>query len=171
MRRTIAVMGVLALLLVGLVAVPALADAPMDASGNWVYKAGMPEVRVAGQNVHTSNTDEGTWTGTFEGTSVEDFVVALHQVDETFPFACLHPKGKCHGTYQGLMTFDGKVDGKAGTLVIKTNGSGPWPPLDNWSGSWVILSGTGELSNLRGQGSWWGPLGSLEYDGKIHFSG
>ncbi len=28
--------------------------------------------------------------------------------------------------------------------------------LSDWEGEWVITSGTGELEDLHGQGTWWG---------------
>lgn len=163
------------LMLLMLVVVMIVVGGPLPASADtntWNYEVGIPDFDkfVAkgtlvdtplgplplGPNVFISNTDVGIWKGMLEGTSFENFVVVIH---------------KDHATYQGRMTFEGTVDGKEGTLVIKTNGSGPWPPVGDWSGRWVILSGTDDLSNLRGQGSWWGPLPTLEYDGKVHFTG
>jgi hypothetical protein len=45
-----------------------------------------------------------------------------------------------------------------------------------WQGNWVILSATGELAGLHGQGAWWGPgaggpelPGLIYYDGTYHF--
>ncbi|MDH3399085.1 MAG: DUF3224 domain-containing protein [Acidimicrobiia bacterium] len=165
MKRLLLILVLMALVM-GVMVVPAAAARPIDVGGTWFYVPDDfdPEpTKVAGQNVFISNGDVGTWANPtpvgLEGISIEAFVVVAH---------------KKHGTYQGRMDFTGEVDGKAGTLVIKANGSGPWPPgpgSGDWSGSWVILSGTGDLSNLRGQGSWWGPLGFLNYDGKVHFTG
>ena len=165
-RRLLVLVVALSLALAGLAA-PAGAARPIDVEdGAWTYVPDdlTPEPdKVVGQNVFISNSATGTWTATtlLAGDVTEDFVVVIH-------------KG-LHGTYQGLVTFEGVVDGKEGTLQIKTNGSGPWPPNPepegDWSGSWVILSGTDDLSNLRGQGSWWGPLGNLLFDGKVHFTG
>jgi len=68
--------------------------------------------------------------------------------------------------------FEGTVMGKEGTLVIQLVG---WRYLpEDWYGQWLIISGTGELANLRGQGIWWGPGFGAEgpdifYSGQIHF--
>jgi hypothetical protein len=169
--RKLGMLAIVVMMMMVVVPLPASADRPVDAAGEWTYIPDVPSLdKIVGQgtiidtplgalplgpNVFISNTDVGTWTGTLEGTSYEDFVVVIH---------------KKHATYHGSMTFDGCVMDSCGELVIRTNGSGPWPPLDVWSGTWVIVSGTDELSDLRGQGSWWGPLGDLDYDGKVHFS-
>lgn len=69
------------------------------------------------------------------------------------------------------------MSGKWGTLEMRVVGSSPDVPT-GWEGKWVILSGTGDLANLRGQGTWWGPgydpanpleYGKIDYSGKIHF--
>lgn len=141
---------------VSLSAMPVLAGAPpTDALGTWDYVPDFEFTKFAGSNSFVSGTDVGTWHGTFEGTSYEEYVAVFH---------------KSHGTYQGLMEFVGEVDDRHGTLIIKTNGSGPLPPLD-WSGTWVIMSGTDDLANLRGQGTWHGDLPNLTYEGKVHFTG
>ncbi len=68
----------------------------------------------------------------------------------------------------GVINFDGRVGDNYGTLVIKFVGKKTGEPLE-WYGTWVILSGTGDLENLRGRGTWWGPSTDLDYAGKIHF--
>jgi len=54
-----------------------------------------------------------------------------------------------------LSVHETEVDGKAGTVVVRLIGKKP--EGGDWFGSWVILSGTGDLENLRGQGIWRGP--------------
>ena len=74
------------------------------------------------------------------------------------------------------MTFEEVVvDGKSGGLILSIVGNLPAGVL-HWYGHWVILEGTGDLANLRGQGYWWGPgsdgpglWGQLFYDGNYHF--
>ena len=45
----------------------------------------------------------------------------------------------------------------------------------SWTGTWVILSGTGDLAGAHGQGTWWGPgfdddeeTTDTWYEGKVH---
>ncbi len=66
------------------------------------------------------------------------------------------------------MEFTGYVDGVHGTMMIKTNGI-----LKDgiWTGNWVIQHGAGELASVHGQGTFVGPPLSLDYEGRIHFSG
>ena len=75
----------------------------------------------------------------------------------------------------GVVLFDGAVENRKGTLVIWFMGNRLNGEAD-WSGKWVILLGTDELVNLRGEGTWWGPgapevgkKGCVDYSGKIHF--
>lgn len=156
MRRTIAVIFATSAMVLMMGVSPAVASPQINVSGTWEYIPTFEFTKVAGSNLFVSGTDVGFWDGTFEGESYEEYVAVFH---------------KSHGTYQGRMEFEGEVDGKFGTLTIKTNGSGPFPLPVDWSGTWVILSGTGELENLHGQGTWWGDLPNLEYEGKAHFSG
>ena len=47
--------------------------------------------------------------------------------------------------------FTGKVLDKEGTMVIQLVGKKP--AGGDWYGHWVILSGTGDLAKVRGQGT------------------
>jgi hypothetical protein len=66
------------------------------------------------------------------------------------------------------------VLGYEGTLVIKAQGKqegGTILPSEAlWTGQWVIISGTGELEGLRGQGTLSGPSGVIDFTGKVHFT-
>ena len=76
-----------------------------------------------------------------------------------------------------LSVLETEVDGKEGTVVVRLIGKKP--AGGEWFGSWVILSGTGELENLRGQGIWRGPgyegptipgeYSDIYYSGHIRF--
>ena len=98
--------------------------------------------------------DEGTWGGTFDGTETEYGILVIY----------------CNGnmSYKGDLTFVGSVEGRSGTLEMRTVGTCCHEEY-LWEGTWTILSGTGDLKNLRGHGTWFGDPGSLEYDGKYHF--
>jgi len=160
MRRTILVLAVVTL--AAAMFIPATAAAPPKvpavslraASGLWT------EVEVA-WNVwketpkgvqYASGTHDGTWTGTFEGSSVDDWGAQF------WP----------DGTYWiGLaISFEGTVNEKEGTLEILFTGS-LRSPDGTPSGKWVIISGTGDLANLHGQGTW-----SYDFDAEgVRYSG
>ena len=110
-------------------------------------------------------TEDGRWSGTFNGTSVEKGKLIIH----------------CTGGFSffATVTFDAvAVNGKVGTLFLHVEGTKP-DPFADWCGSWSVVDGTGELVNLSGHGDWWGPgysplfpdeWGQIYYDGKIKWS-
>jgi hypothetical protein len=82
------------------------------------------------------------WTGTLDGTAHALYIVLADEAG--------------FKTVDLLSTFSGTVDGKAGSLVFRLIGEKP-SPGKNWGGDWEIIRSTGELKNLRGQGTWGGP--------------
>ena len=83
-----------------------------------------------------------TWTGDLAGDGHAFFIVLVYP-DTGLMEVVL------------LSVLETEVDGKAGTVVVRLIGK---KPADGeWFGSWLILSGTGELENLRIQGIWRGP--------------
>jgi len=82
-----------------------------------------------------------TWTGDLAGDGHAYFIVMVYE----------------SGLKEVVLlsTLTGEVNGKEGTLVIRLVGKRPAD--GEWFGYWVILSGTGELENVCGQGLWWGP--------------
>ena len=158
MKRLLALPLVLFALLFGVA--PASAGPPQEASGEWTYVPTLVSVKQAGPNLFFYGTDIGTWTGTFEGTTTEDFVVVCHpNAGVTF--------------YKGTMEFTGSVDGREGTMILKTNGIQESDTCDpspaQWSGRWVIIGGTGELADVHGTGTFTGPSLDLDYSGQVHF--
>jgi hypothetical protein len=162
-----------AYLLMGLMALmafmPTAAEAapPIDADGDWEYFTELTEPpSVAGCNTFLTLAEEDTLTGTFNGTS---------NPDKSWAVVTVHCSGS--GWVKGQVVFDEvTVDGRTGGLVMRTNGRLAADPGSEWTGQWVIVSATGELEGLHGQGKWWGPgaggpglPGFLEYDGKVHF--
>ena len=151
----------LVLMVLSLVAIPAMAGPPEEAAGLWQYQPFILDVKQAGCNTFLTTFENGKWTGTFEGTSTEDGKVVIH----------------CNGawSFNAIVSFEGSVAGKSGTLKMSVVGTRP-DGLADWQGKSVIISGTGELANLRGQGTWWGPgapapgvWGNINYDGNYHF--
>ena len=125
------------------------------ASGEWTYQVDLLlTTKEANGNTFKYGEETGTWSGTFTGTSFDFFELVAH------------PSGFV--TCQGLIDFTGTVNGVSGTMIIKFIGKKTGDPL-LWSGTWVIISGTGGLANLRGRGTWWGPSLDLDYSGNIHF--
>ena len=162
MKKKLLVLLVVVLVL-SMLAIPALAGPPKDASGTWYYKGAKPPViRDANGNQIWKIWDEGYWEGTFEGDSTD------------YGFVVIHSKG--HWTYKGWVVLDPvTVDDKTGSLEMRVNGSKPNAAAD-WTGMWVITGGTGDLKDLRGQGPWWGPgwdgtdaYGVIPYSGNYHF--
>jgi hypothetical protein len=114
-------------------------------------------VRTADGNTFITgkfDTYPDAFTGTFSGTATNVFTLILN------------PSGM---NVQLFFTFTGTVAGRSGTCIIKFegNGEGVGKPI---TGTWVILSGTGDLANLHGTLSVEGIAGQiLYYTGMIHF--
>ena len=149
------------LMALSMVSITALAGPPEKAEGLWRYKPEILDDKQAGCNTFLTTFENGIWTGTFAGTSTEDGKVVIH----------------CNGawSFNAIVSFEGSVDDKYGTLKMSVVGKRP-DGLADWQGKSVILGGTGELANLRGQGTWWGPgapapevWGDIYYEGNYHF--
>lgn len=170
MRRLLAVLG--AVMLAGSLASSGVAAEPLGqpdmfvgASGDWTYvpvPAGFT-IRTAGNTTFIEGTEVSTFTGTFEGTSSDAFVVVCHQ------------KGSEAVTnfVKGTIAFTGTVDGRAGELTMGFRGKQESTTCDPsgaiWSGTWVVIGGSGDLTDLHGHGTWTGPSFDLDYTGQIHF--
>jgi hypothetical protein len=162
MKKIIQLLVVLSVIgLAFLVSSPALAGPPGTAGGLWQYRPVMLGGSMSGCNTFAQTFEDGLWTGTFDGISTEYGNVTIH----------------CNGawSFRSIVSFVGSVDGKEGTFEMSVVGSRP-DGLADWEGKFVILSGTGELANLRGQGIWWGPgspgpglWGDIYYEGNYHF--
>jgi len=143
---------------------PVYATPPITASGTVNYTFEVTGMREADGNLFLYAIEWEDWMGDFEGTAVAFFRVEMFS----------------SGFWNVWLrsTFTGTVDEKYGTLVIQLVGK---KPLDeDWYGQWVIISGTDELANLRGRGTWGGPGyrddikipgdPDLWYEGEIHFN-
>ncbi len=132
----------------------------IDAEGVWSYlPAGPPVEDVVGPYTFMTISDAGDWTGTITG-SADDFgEVAIHSSGPWY--------------YNGTVPFDSvTVNGRTGGLVISVYGSRPNAGAE-WDGTWVIISGKGDLAGLRGQGTWEGPgwQGDPKVPGEVYYSG
>jgi hypothetical protein len=137
---------------------------PINASGKWCYTPFIKDTRSINDNMFMeayTKTPPDEWTGTLEGNSEDIYSAVILSTGEW--------------DAAGVVLFDGAVENRKGTLVIWFTGNRLNGEAD-WSGKWVILLGTDELVNLRGEGTWWGPgapevgkKGCVDYSGKIHF--
>ena len=157
MRRELSKLLVASTVILSVLLIPtALAVKPTDVSGTWSWTADIISDRWANGNWFLLATEYDDLDGTFDGDGVGLFKVTVHS------------GGFLTGS--GRTTFTGEVMGYEGTLVFQWTGT--TKTLGKWHCKWVILSGTGELANLRGSG-----IGvetapdsyELELSGKIHF--
>jgi len=152
----------------------ALATKPTYVSGSLAYDPVIVDSKLADGNLHLETTEVGLWFGDLVGVSWDEPCrVVIHKV-------VFDPDGNIVNFdfrwYTSIATFEtATVGSKSGGLVMRLHGKDSGPGTD-WHGQWVILSGTGELANLHGQGTWWGPgfppgipEDTIFYDGRIHF--
>jgi hypothetical protein len=160
-KRSLLLITVLMVALLSTLSAPVYAGPPTPAEGLWQYQPFIETMRFADGNTFLETFENGKWSGTFDGTSTEDAKVVIHSSGAW--------------SFRGIVSFEGEVDGKPGTLEMHVVGSRP-DALSDWEGKWVILSGADDLATLRGQGTWWGPgapdvglWGDIYYAGNIHF--
>ena len=159
MNRKVLVIAV-ALMAVAMLAVPisavnATKSAPV--AGEFVPTEGTTYVmRRAGSSGNLIVELEGphAWTGSFEGTDNSEGRWVWHNFFDSDPMNdFLSVSVTC--------TLDVEYNGLTGTLTIK---------IDN--GNWRIISGTGALANLHGQGTTYDIEPSIflmGYEGQVHF--
>ncbi|MBN2334428.1 hypothetical protein JXL21_02635 [Candidatus Bathyarchaeota archaeon] len=115
----------------------------IPASGTWVFYPEHKDLKFGEGYTFVLGNETGEWTGTFEGTDYAIF------------FAEKNPEGTVVYLPYGVIFFEGQVNGKSGTLRINFGPAVKTGDPMLWSGSWEIMSGTGELENLYGQGTWY----------------
>ena len=155
MKKISLMVGMLVLLLT--VAAPAFATTPTLVKAYMDYTPSIVDSRTAGGNTFYNTTEVATWTGDFVGNSTEAGRVVVHSSGMW--------------SFNARSSFQGTVNGKAGTLEMLLVGKRA-DENSVWAGQWNIISGTGELANLHGQGTWEGPgfpISGIDFWGKIHF--
>lgn len=151
----------LAVCLLSAASLQAYAETPTEVFGYFDYEIVDSSVvmRIAGPNTFMYASDTETWAGDIEGYVPEtEFVVRI--------------AASGRWTFQSLMQFEGTVLGNPGTMQILLTGTlaapGEW-----WYGQWVILSASGGLAGVHGQGTWYGPGTGNDpdcwYEGRVHF--
>jgi len=147
--------------------IPAVnATKPMDVEGYFDYISYLVSAREADGNLFLKTEEDVWWYEDIDGITLKEDSkcrVVMHSTGDWW--------------YTGLYKVTGTVHDVYGSFVIHTVGKKP-EGLD-WYGEWVIISGTGELEDLRGQGTWGGPgfdpstptvPGYIWYEGEIHFN-
>lgn len=150
----------LVLALVAPVLVPATANAEqrMAVSGTIVFGTNPPPLKFAaigGYTVVTDNLD-GTLTGSIESSQFI-FIRTL----------IIHSNGEFDIT--GQITGTATIFGKSGGFTQRITGTGIMS-TKAIQGKWVIMSGTGGLEGLHGEGTFSGIAGQTsDYSGRIYF--
>jgi len=130
------------------------ATKPIPVEGTF-FPTGIPsiEMRQAGNsdNIIFDVSGPQTWTGSIVGSGSGEGRWVVHKASDP---------DSGHATTRNVLTLDVVFDGKAGTLTIIGD-----------QGNWRIISGTGELANLRGQGTTFVIVDMLlmGYEGQVHF--
>jgi hypothetical protein len=168
------ILGIFAsLLIVAILAVPIVsvsAEKPMQITGKW-RATGTSSLgsKIAGSNRISWSLVEGVY---FEGPMDGDFVhiiTTIRHYGNPEQVGSYEYNWKMERTFEGTVTLD-TVE-KEGTLLIHLNAkgiSGGTP--GTLKGTWVIISGTGDLVNLHGRGTFTNfGMGVFSYEGQIHF--
>jgi hypothetical protein len=146
MRKLLFVLGITLLFI--LVAAPgagAASSAAVAGEWTWVNTGGEEKAvpvdhgLLEAKAVSGWGTEDGTWTGTFAGTSKDAFNYV----------------GTASGIFLGTLTadFEGKVNGVAGTMTMRMNFYAS-PATVIMTGHWAICEAGGGLAGLRGTGTW-----------------
>ena len=132
------------------------AGGPTNVTGMWTCTNIFLQItNQADDNTFIYGKDRSIWSGAFEGISHDNFIQTSY------------PSGLI--TLKGQIDFNGEMKGKYGTLVILFLIKAEFHRALHISGQWSILSGMGDLANLRGEGSFRGWGGCLIYLGQIYF--
>jgi hypothetical protein len=136
-----------------------------DANGIWYYKPDLSGIQMIEFDPYHGDPNkafmavpyDSKWTGIFNGKS-KDYGVAIAH-------------GPSPMIFVDAITFQNvDVGGATGGLHLDVLGERPAVGSD-WKGSWVITSGSGDLEEIRGHGTFWGPgwLGNPEEYGVIYY--
>lgn len=158
MKRLMTIICVL-LAFAGLVLVPATAYAspPTTMSGTYAFVSRVVvDVRQADGNTIVEDILRQTLTGTVTGSATFERTTIIHSDGEF--------------NIHGIITSDlVTVIGRSGTYTQLIDATGI-AATGAIQGRWVILSGTGELANMRAHGTFEGVAGVTgTYLGQLHF--
>jgi hypothetical protein len=136
----------------------AQATKPTSVTGVWTFSATniIDQKFVAdGSTEFLTVSDTVTLVGSITGTGTSARSLTIHNIGPNFWV-----------TSESQFTISASFDGKEGALFIKSVGNSQNSP----DGQWRIISGTGDLSSLRGQGTFShiSPV-AFSYEGQVHF--
>jgi len=133
---------------------PALASPPSPSLGTFaVTGVTSSTASQAGGNMFITQTRTGVLTGTFSGTTTDEFFLVIHADGST--------------TFRGVITCACVADGRVGTLTVRFEGTGD---LATNSGRYTLLHGTGGLEDVHGNGPFQtASTGVTTYEGQHHF--
>lgn len=185
-KKIIVMILVLTLFMMMFSALPVMATKGTEVSGRWVGIASSMSYsnhRTAGGNVFLDVYNRGTYiAGDILGSFEQTFSAVVH-FGSPKVVANLDPSNPSTNPDAAFnwvdmdRTFTGTVLGVPGGFTMRLQATGygnnlKGPAYYDLEGTWVIISGTGDLANLHGQGTWWhsrtGATG-LEYEGQVHF--
>jgi hypothetical protein len=140
---------------------------PAGADGIWCYTPNLGNLNVLDigayppGKVFISATYRGEWTGVFHGGDSPEDVAVSEDTGLAVGHEIPDPTGFFPMLFVGTVSFaDVQVGSASGGLEMDVAadilGASP-AEFTEWRGSWIITSGRGDLSNLRGHGTWWGP--------------
>lgn len=131
-----------------------------SASGSWTWEnTGFNPVDVGDGCQYFTGSEEATWTGTFRGTSHDDFA-GIQTPDQSMGGAL-------------TVSFIGKVGHVRGRMFMHITF---WSPITSlfMDGTWAIKGGSGGLTGVHGKGTWVSlvdatnkPLNAANYAGKV----
>ena len=158
--RTFALALCVAAILVAVWVPVASAGHAQKAEGTWTWVNSSFSTRdVDSGSQYAIGDEEGTWVGTFTGTSHDDFAGVI-------------PPDQSIG---GALTvvFHGRVNHARGTMVMFLTWWAPFTSLF-MDGTWEIVYTSRGLEHLRGSGTWVSlldetgtPISAADYTGKL----
>jgi hypothetical protein len=141
MRTRFTILVCLSLLGVVVGAVPVSATAPINVTGTFSTDSAIEDVVWHGDSGNRTLYWQATMS--YEGGMEGQFVA-------TNALSHVNHKGDFATTSEGV--FTGCVGDLCGTLLLRVQGTGGGPHAD-YSTKMVVLSGTGDLANVHGQGT------------------
>ena len=185
-KKTLSVMFVIVIasVLLAMSMPAAYAKPPLQISGRLVGSSlTLLDMKIAGGNVFFDLNSHGTYvSGDILGDFEQNSMVVVHYGDpeiaknhEQIPIP-QRPEADFNWI-KADRVFTGTVLGVSGGLTIRLEANGygnsmRGPAYYDLEGTWVIISGTGGLKNLHGQGTWWHTrtgFAGIEYEGQVHF--
>ena len=112
-------------------------------SGSFDYTPQIFTQFKAGDSQFFDASEDEVWTGDIVGTAVSPFRMVITPDGVWDAWLYTEFKGTVLGKYAGTMTVVSRYKRLA--------------PKAHWAGEWMILSGTGDLKNVQGHGTAWGP--------------